>query len=265
MFEVEAWVKVNKMPSGRRLWAVREVAGRARGLGAGMVVAACEEAIAHEEGLRRLEARWASQVRASQAKGDEEASATEVDRRLDRSLAAIFGQLQGVERVMGARSPQGKEAKELLERLFPKGLGAVVNLPFGEEVESAEEVVKALASSGAGQRMGVELFVEQLGEAVAKQRAILGMESRPLVYKEVRLGQEAGHRNLCRVVGAVLGVFWRDTQEHVDARASLLGPIAQQSEAVGEAMRRKTKPQDLDPATGQPSEPAPDGDEDDGV
>jgi len=70
-------------------------------------------------------------------------------------------------------------------------------------------------------------------------------------YSDVRDADDKGHMAFMRVVAALIGKYADDDAQ----RDRVLAPVLAQNDAIGEAYRRRRAIPDVDPNTGEPTEP----------
>jgi hypothetical protein len=104
--------------------------------------------------------------------------------------------------------------------------------------------------------LGLERRLTRLSALLPKYKTEIDASNAgaTITYKDVVLAREAAHEAMCALIAVVAGRWWRP--EDAATRASLLGPILQQSEKVAEARRGRREVEDIDPETGDPVAPS---------
>jgi len=249
-----ALIALYQIPSGRRVFAlgrVAEVVARRRLDGLRPWV---EEALAADRETLSLELSW----RRTSRQPLHGRQARELDRKVDRALAAIDGVLASVLKGFEPESPRAWVARALRAALFPAGVHAVTSLSFVEQHETVALLLRRLREprdlAGKVASLGLEDMVARLAALNARYGAELARPAEVVTFAEVRAGRKRGQANLARITALVLAQFAGDDEQ--DALDELLRPILEQNEAVRLHRGRRRAVTDVDPATGDDLEPA---------
>ncbi len=247
-------------PTGRRLFAMRELAAIAETKGLvdiqGLAEAAAEQA-AHTA------AREADWRRARTTTVGRRKRAGEVDAQMDRTLGALLTHLETKVHAFSAKR-SGALASELIQQLFPAGAAAITSMTYEDELAACEVLYGELqARPEHVEALGLGDYVEQLGELIPAYREALTQEStRELSHDEVRAAQREGQELMLRAVAKVLGEFGGPGEEHQAMRQQLLGAVYSQQRRMREHFANRRGVRDIDPETGeeltqQPDNPEP--------
>ena len=238
-------IKLYKLPTGRRLYALREVELRARAVGASDIADLAALALVHDHEVMRMEASAEEAV----SRGRYGRTAVALDGQVDRALTGIESYLEVQLRVFGEDSRRGIDAALLARELFPGGAAAITARPYVLEHEAIQALLlraRAGALAEAVARMPelaamlahLEEIDRQYGESLQAYD-----RDRP-TYEEIKRAQAHGHELLARVVAAILArhAFQPD---RTDERDHLLEPILRQNEDIRLARQRRRRPRDI--------------------
>ncbi|APR79022.1 Hypothetical protein A7982_04369 [Minicystis rosea] len=243
--------------TGRRLFALGLTRAAAKARSLKNIVTLCDAAIAHDTQVRQLERRWSSEPNDTEANP----AAKRIDVLVDRTLGAIrdgaVAQTQGA----STDDPIHAEVESFLKRLFPNGVFAVTSAPYVEELQVVDEIVKLLQGdlAATAKELGLGKLTKRLADLAVQYRDALEAPPPSIVaWGRVRAGRAEGQELMLEVVAAIMGQFHARTEESNEARATLLGPILKQNDAIGAYLRSRRAVDDVNPDTGK-EEPAPDG------
>ena len=188
--------------------------------------------------------------------GDE---ARQLDFELDRALGALFGFLTSTVKSFGVSSPEGAQAQRVIERLFPKGVRYVIQLPFDAEeatvrlmlkrARSEPPMIEALRAVQAGR------LVERVAELHARYARALPKSSEPPppAFEEVLRARREGHERMCAIVLQLSATLQRGDLEEQQAAAlaTALAEVLRQNAAIGRYYKRRRRVAEVDPETGE--------------
>ena len=177
----------------------------------------------------------------------------------DQLFASMERVATGMADGMPSESPQAKAGVLLTSTLYAEGLAALTQKDFVQQRETTTvwlgrmnadlaEPIDLLGLRPMADRLRV--VNEDLGKIIdeVKSRAKVS-------FDEVRTADAAGQLAMLQVVADILGRF-KGREPGDDAmRAKLLGPILEQNEKVGELYRRRARVTDVDPESGEVTDP----------
>lgn len=249
-------------PTGRRLFALRRVAERAKAASFTELVKHCGAAIAHDQKCLELEGRWAGIAAARKGKSAPAApaavpvDAAAIDPLVDHTLTAIRDHAQSQTAGAPADDPIHAIVSTFLREVFPTGVQEVTGLPYVEELAAVEHIVRRLQGGELAvtvKELGLLRLTKRLGMLAEQYRAALEAPApETLAFGEVKAARAAGQEHLLQAVAIVLGKHYKSTPADVAARTELLGPILEQNEAIGALMRARRTVEDIHPDTGTP-------------
>jgi hypothetical protein len=209
------------------------------------------KAIRHSRTTRQLEAQFA----ASQNTPRTNPKAAAIDVKVDRALVALRDAAQAHVTAADDDAEVAARASKLLLAIFPRGVQAVTQATFVEELSLVDGILAEIKANHADtvKHLGLSLFVTRLAKLndeyrVAQQApAAAGTD-----FSAVRASRQRGQELLLEVTAMVLGQYPLQSAAHVAARQALLGPILSQNEAIGVYLRGRRTPDDVNPETGEP-------------
>lgn len=256
--------------TGRTLFALGQVLSAAKEIGKlNEIVDHTKEAIDHARETRALEAKYARS--ATEPKGNPKVA--EIDVRLDRQLVSlrdlVQAQIDGA--VDDADGDTAAEGRKVLGDLFPKGVTAITQAPWVEELALVDGLLDVAEKTHAAflKGIGAGAIVKRIRKTNEEYRGALSKgPSAAIEAKDVRAARAKNQQYLCEVVALIVGKFPFSTKAHVDARTQLLGPILAQGEAIAAYIRARRSVEDVNPETGdldptgttpapKPDDPAP--------
>lgn len=246
-------------PTGRRLFAYRQVRALAHRDGLETLVEHCDAAIAHDVATQAVERRWAGEP----SDGNVNPEAQRVDAYVDRTLGAIRD--HAVAQAAGAPDddPIHKVVASFLKKIFPTGVRDITSLPYVEELEAVDGIVRLFNDELAPvvQELNLGRHAARLASLAESYRAALEAPPPSLLnWGNVRSARAEGQGLLLETVAIIVGQRHGRSPEATAARLELLGPILRQNEAIGSSLRgRRTVPTDVNPETGEELPNAPGG------
>jgi hypothetical protein len=250
-------------PTGRRIYAQRQVLAVASELGISALAGRLEANIASDRATRDRELQWAGHDSRKHAAG-----APAVDAEVDRAISALSATTDARLIAFAPQSEVGKAALRVQRRIFPMGVQAITSLTYVEEHETVSTILGLLGPGGEladdAKTLKVEDLVERIGEINQRYgQVIRKRDEKDVTHDGIRKAQAEGQRNLLRVVAWILG-HYQDDEEDLEARLALLGPIVRENEAIRIHRKNRRRPTDVDPETGEeivdPTNPAVTGD-----
>jgi hypothetical protein len=232
--------------TGRRLFALRQVRALAHEQRFTELVKHCDATVAHDLATREIERRWSGEPAA--------ATTNPVAQRIDRTLGAIRD--HAVAQAQGAlpHDPIHAAVATFVKRIFPVSVYAVTSLPYVDELAAVDDIVKLLkgALAPAVKDLGLGRLVERLADLALQYRDALEVSPPSLItWDRVRAARSEGQGLLLEAVAILIGKHHKRTAEGTAERLSLLAPILQQNEAIGQYLRARRAVADVDPDTGE--------------
>lgn len=248
-------------PTGRRLFALGQVAGRANARGFHELGKHCTDAVLQDRACLALERRWDGLAAESRGKAPPKVpaagaplDAASVDPLVDNTLTAIRD--HAVSQTAGAppNDPIHATVAKLLKAIFPAGVQEVTRLAFVLELAAVDDIVGLLQSQEHApvvKELGLVRLATRLADLAVVYRAAIGApDESTLVFGDVRAARIEGQDRLLEAIALVLGRHHGKTAVDVAAREDLLGPILAQNEAIRAAMKARRSVVDVNPETG---------------
>jgi hypothetical protein len=243
--------------TGRRIFALRKVLTAAKAEKLAELAAHCEAALAHDRETRTLEARWSGQ--SNVATGSP--ALRETDIATDNCLTALRDAADAQLRVVKPNDSLAQSGTQLLQLIFPAGVGAITSLPYVEELNEVDRILGVLTEKAWKKTvsdLGLTRHVSLLGELGATYHAQLNAPAEKVTtFAMVREARQKGQRLMLQAVALILGKYPLDTAEHAAGRAAMLTPILDQNEAIRQYLRSRRAVQDVNPETGEVVAEAP--------
>jgi hypothetical protein len=246
-------------PSGRAMFATRQVVKKADELGDNDIKARAETAYAAARKAREAEMAF----RKSTGRPAYGPRAAELDASVDRILGSIDGHLE-VQAKMEALSGDVSAfsgATALRAALFPSGAAALTRLSYGEEYDSVTIVLDQLKPGGkhaeAAQRHGLTPFVQRLDAVNAEFGAEIEVrpEAPKPTFDTIRALRAEANAALQRLIAAMIGKYPDDDDDSVQRATALFEPIVFQQDQIARANKSRRSVTDIDPETGEVEEP----------
>src|SRR5690606_7733330 len=199
MGSLQQYFALYQFPTGRRLFAMREVAERAARHGLVDIKTLAEQAVEQAQRTAAIEAGWRRSRSTQQGR---RTRAGAIDAELDRCLGGLAKVLDSMVHTFGDQDI-GARAGQLLASLLPEGAAAITRLTYENELAAAEVGVRELEEKHAEAVVALALvpFVERLTLLVDQFRAALKEESvREISYDQLRQAQAEGQEMMLRVV-----------------------------------------------------------------
>ncbi|MBA2664524.1 MAG: hypothetical protein H0U74_19710 [Bradymonadaceae bacterium] len=252
---LQNWIVLLIFTTARRLYTLAQVKRAAVAMGLTDLVTFIDECLAEDEETFNKEAIWASarKTRGAQSRG----RAAEIDIANDRVISAIFSAVNDLTKTLKPTHPVYVLAQEFLLHFYPDGVSPIIRQNYEEQLVTMERMLRDFDGSYAEhvQKLPIGLHVEQLKVQVPEFRAEL--EAHPpatLTFDELSAARDRGQENLRAVVARIVGLYFRNTPEHLEARQNLLGPIRRQNDrlaALRRARRAGSTNIDINPTTGE--------------
>ncbi|MEM9459374.1 MAG: hypothetical protein AAGF11_34665 [Myxococcota bacterium] len=238
-------------PTGRRAFAQRQIAQRAGARGLTTIASHAEAAVAHEEQTLQLELQRKS-AGTSAARFSPET--LKLDNVLDKKITGLDGFLDSQERLYGEDSEPGQAAATIRRAILADGAAAITQLSFEQQSEAVDAMLTRLDQEDLADSLalvaGLTAHIEQVRDCHAAYRDALSKDvARGPNREQLRTMQTQGQELLAQSV--VLVLAHHIASQDLEITRELLAPIDRQSEAIRNARRRRRRPTDVDPTTGE--------------
>lgn len=249
-------VAIYRIPPGRRAFALADLAQRASARGMDAVAAHASLGVAHDRKLMEQEMRF----KAGHEGGAYGVDARLIDQLVDRALTGLDGYLDSQERIYGEGSQRGDAASAIRQALFPEGPGAITKLPYGEQHERAGVLLARVADEDLAAHVSalpdLPSMLAELGALNQEYGSVLKDYAQDVPTRvELRQANERGQAYLAETMILALAHFVTAAPEDHEGLDFVLEPVLRQNAMVRDARRRRRRPEDIDPDTGETLEP----------
>ena len=247
---LESLLNLYQFPTGRRLFAHKQVRARAEQDGYEKLVKHCDAAITHDNETLNLERRWSGE--AASTNGNPEAQ--RLDILVDRTLGAIRD--HALAQAAGApdNDPIHASVAKFVTKVFPSGVHAITSLPFVEELEAVDAIVRLLQNdlSAMVDELNLQRHAARLTALAVDYRKALEAPPPSLIdWGRIRAARAEGQGLLLETVALILGKRHGRSDTGTQERLQWLGPILQQNEALGASYKQRRTPSDVNADTGE--------------
>lgn len=247
---LESLINLYQFPTGRRLFAHKQVRARAELDGYEKLVKHCDAAIIHDNETLNLERRWSGD--AASSNGNPEAQ--RIDILVDRTLGAIRD--HALAQASGApdSDPIHTVVAKFVTKVYPSGVHAITSLPFVEELETVDGIVRLLQNELAPvvAELNLQRHLARLTSlAVDYRKALEAPPPSLLEWGRIRAARAEGQGLLLETVALILGERHSRSDTGTQERLQWLGPILQQNEAIGASYKQRRSPADVNADTGE--------------
>lgn len=256
-FALGSLIQLHVFPTGRRLWAMRQLQQRAADRGCSDLAAHAARAVEHDLVTRQLDARWAARQLAPRQHED---PVHRVDAVVDRTLLALRDAAESYAAVARPGDGTADKVAALLRAIFPMGAAAVTSMTYADELKAVDGIVALLRGELAPlvAELGLARHADRLHELAAEYRdALAGPRPEVLDFGLVRAARARGQEMLLEAVAMVLGLHPGSGPADLEGRAALLTPVLEQDEAIRQYFRARRMVEDVDPETGAIDADAP--------
>lgn len=254
-------MNIYEFPPGRRIFAAGEIERRATARNLPAIAAHCTRVIAHDREILRIFLR-----RDAGGGGQYGSDAPAIDNLVDHALVGFHAHLDAQSR-MFLGEPRGTSAATVRQALFPNGPGAITQLPYAQQHAQTDAMLAHLEEPSLVEHVNalsdLPPLIERIRTLNAQYGQALHAYGRIPSPDELRALRARGQELMAEVVAMILAHFATLDPPDPEGRAHMLAPVVHQNEAIRSSRRRRRRPQDIDPDTGEelPTEP---GDEDPG-
>jgi len=247
---LESLINLYQFPTGRRLFAHKQVRARAEQDGYEKLVKHCDAAITHDNETLHLERRWSGE--SASTNGNPEAQ--RLDILVDRTLGAIRD--HALAQAAGApdNDPIHAAVAKFVTKVFPSGVHAITSLPFVEELEAVDAIVRLLQNdlSAMVDELNLQRHAARLTALAVDYRKALEAPPPSLIdWGRIRAARAEGQGLLLETVALILGKRHGRSDTGTQERLQWLGPILQQNEALGASYKQRRTPSDVNADTGE--------------
>lgn len=245
------WLDTYRLPTGRRLFAFRQIKELAVKLKDKSVERLAAAAVAHDEATYLAEMNYAARPKNERYDPEME----EVDRLADEFIQGLNATLLGLRGGRRAKDPVYQLSQSTQKSLFPDGTAAVTLLPYPLQLEAMKALSRLLHGELANAVAQFRLEDKrQLLDALTAEYEEVLMRPQPgrTDFSKVRELRITGLEYLARLVVKILDQYGEPTPEHRARRAELLAPVEAQNDAVQKYMKgRRGVAADINPETGE--------------
>lgn len=247
---LDSLLNLYQFPTGRRLFALRLVRAAAANEHFDALVQHCDVAITHDIQTQAIERRWAGESNSTDTNPEAQRIETLVDRTLGATRDHAAAQAAGAPE----NDPIHATVAEFLKQVFPAGVHAITTLPFVEELEKVDDIIRAMQHELAPlvQELNLQRHATRLANLAQEYRKALEAPPPSLLdWGRIRAARAEGQGFLLEAVAIILGKYHGRSKEATEARLGLLGPILRQNEAIGLSYKSRRTPTDVNPETGE--------------
>ncbi|MFO0593096.1 MAG: hypothetical protein U0441_36475 [Polyangiaceae bacterium] len=251
-------------PTGRRVFALGQVAAKAKASGHSDLTKHCNAAVAEDRKCLALERKWAGVTAAAKRKVASiqprpSERVRKLDGLVDRTLTAIRDNAESQRAGAEDDDPIHATVTSFLGEIFPTGVGDVTALPFVEELIAVEDILDKTSKPEVAKvidELHLGTLFERLAGLTKQYRAALHVPEEPpaMLFDEVRKARVSGEERMLEAVAMILGKHPSSSPKDTTARAELLEPILKQNAAIAVTMKTRAVVTDVNPETGEPSD-----------
>jgi hypothetical protein len=248
--QLEALLNFYYFTTGRRLFSLGQMRKEAVARGLDALVALIDAALLYDRSTLEIEASWRRQKERSEPQLD----AMKLDWSIDRTLSSIDSVSQATMHAEEAGSDLIGRIETFRAEVYPGGVQSTTLLPHVEELSDVERIMGRLRGDLAPMvvELNLERFVVKLEDLVPKFKEALEKKPETISFDTVRAARAQGQRLMLQAVAIVIGTFYGDSAEHLEARSALLRPVIEQDNQIQKYMRARRNIPDIDPLTGAP-------------
>lgn len=236
-------IKMRRISTGRRLFALRQVRGIAGNQGRNDLLAAVDEALQFDTNTYEMELAWKRARELPKSRGD----AFDFDNQIDRTLSAIYRRLEDNVTLM-AGTDLAEPSQALLTQLFPAGVRPIIQQKFEEQLVNNRAILAGLKENDAVvDTVGLRSHITRLEQLARQFDAELQETKKPEVsWGKLCSLRTLGNMHLRRIVAKVIGIGgFSESDEKV--REELLAPILFQAEQAMKTRKSRSDSADVEP------------------
>ncbi len=206
-----------------------------------------------------LELDWKNErAEASDARN----KAASIDDKVDRTLSSLNDMINA-HADLETECRERTLAREMREELFPAGVYPITSAQFDEQHMHVADLLKAIDQGFTEHvdALGLRAVVESLRELNEKFGEQLDLASTERVtFDEVREARRKGRDAFHKVIFMIYG----DYANEPEIREELLAPVEAQDARIARSYKTQGEAPDVDPETGEPTDPDADPDDSSG-
>lgn len=236
VLRASALLKLTRFPLSRCRFVLGDIGDRARALDIPVIVALAEHALARVHEAMELDARQRS-LRTSMFPPE----ARELDELVDAAVNGLDSYWES--QIALFRGEERAAAAARLRRfLLPDGIGAITQLPYGDQHAHVEALLVRAREPAALADFAIlpemDMMLARLREVNKRYGERLHDTREALTRQDVRARHDECQELLCTLACLIIGHFGALPERH-DDRDHLLDPILRQNEALRQRRRRR--------------------------
>ncbi len=246
------WLKPDlyRFKTGARRHVLRKLIEMGESLQNERLVQLAREALEINQNTGQLEMTWDNQKK---TRSEASSGAVATDNDIDKTLSSLKDVLDA-KATMATESRERRLAREMREALFAAGVHTITSMRFGEQHARVADILDRIDREFTehAEALGLEALLESLTELNEKfGRQIELAEVDEVSYDEVQASRAEGREAFHNVLFAVCG----DYADDPETRRKLMAPVKIQNERIGRYIGRQTEAPDVDPDSGEPTDP----------
>jgi hypothetical protein len=263
MESVRSLIGLYEFTPGRAIFCVQGTRKEATKRQLPDLVAVCDVTLDASHKFFDATAAWERTKNVPKARGEGEAVA--LDPLLDKAVSGLYDGAANFSRSLSANHDLSVLAQQFTRKAFPRGPAGITTLAFEDESVAVKNLLKRcddpqdLGSFVA--KLNLSPFVEEIrARSVQFEAALRKTSPAEISWGKVKEAGAETQERLAELVVKIAGTYNLRTDEHIAARAALLGPIMEQNERIAQARKHRRPVTDVDPSTGldtptQPTDP----------
>lgn len=212
-----------------------------------------QEAVEDIDHAAELEFAWNT---SKSARSDARAGSVETDNKIDRTISSIHRVAKAIADAPG-ESTKKEYAQRLVDEVFPEGVYPITSVEFQEQRMHVDELLEKLTGEYADciDALGLNdelATLQDLQETFREQLSMVDHEA--VTFDQVQAARVEARESFYRMVAVIMGNYC----DQPEAFRDLMEPIDQQQEKIERYVTRRGEIPEMDPESGEPSEPTPD-------
>ncbi len=190
------------------------------------------------------------------ARSDAREGSVETDNKIDRTISSIYQVARAIAETP-SDSPKKEYAERLADEVFPNGVYPITSVEFQEQRMHVDELLGKLTGEYAEciDELGLSdelATLQELQETFREQLSRVDHEE--VTFDEVQAARVEAREAYHRMVAVIMGNYCDDPECFRD----LMEPIDQQQDKIRRYVTRRGEIPEVDPESGEPTEPTPD-------